>query len=346
MRIKTVPVCLLALVSTACASTPDLSVGYYLPRVELTIRAIRTVGCSTDNRLFSTTSVSVASGFLPDGELGMSNLRLRSLDGPVANADVAINYYSDGRLKGINATTVGRGQEVVSTVMGIAALALASDAAPSASTRQRETQVCQTIRAVAGDKPVTITYSHIETFDDFQTTRLLERDGTNPAYAAEVDRLLDGICAVFSAYAPPTPIVTPGGRGNSDVELAMRQPASVPLAVVRGSGGGCIGNRVGLWSGLVQVPQFGTRYTLPIPRAAMFGKQVFALAVSESGEITSLQYGRESGAPAMLSAIGATATGLAPQSTAARAADVEAEANLIAQQQRRIRCEATPATCE
>ena len=87
-------------------------------------------------------------------------------------------------------------------------------------------------------------------------------------------------------------------------------------------------------------------YVLPIPKAALFGKQSFSLALSEAGVITSVEYGKNTGAASVLNAAGAAATAQAPETTAAKAADVKAQADLIAQQQRLARCQANPAQCQ
>ena len=76
--------------------------------------------------------------------------------------------------------------------------------------------------------------------------------------------------------------------------MTARQPANMEVAVATGPSGGC--GTSNLWAGTVQVAQLGDRYTLPIPRAALFGKQVFAASFNEAGALTSLGYNKDSGA--------------------------------------------------
>ncbi len=87
-------------------------------------------------------------------------------------------------------------------------------------------------------------------------------------------------------------------------------------------------------------------YLLPIPKAALFGKQNFALSLADSGAVTAIEYGKATGAAGPLNVLGAAATAAAPDSTAAKAAEVKAQADLIAQQQRLTRCQAHPAQCQ
>jgi hypothetical protein len=87
-------------------------------------------------------------------------------------------------------------------------------------------------------------------------------------------------------------------------------------------------------------------YALPIPRAAVFGKQSFALTLSEAGAVTAIDYGKLTGAASPLNVATAAANAAAPASSATQAAEVKAQADLIAQQQRLARCQAQPEKCQ
>jgi len=93
------------------------------------------------------------------------------------------------------------------------------------------------------------------------------------------------------------------------------------------------------------VPQQGAEYNLPIPTAPIFGGQTFAVSLGESGEITSLSYGKTSGLGSALGATNDVLGAFKPETTAAKASEVQAEADLIAQQQRLIRCRLSPSQC-
>jgi hypothetical protein len=100
-----------------------------------------------------------------------------------------------------------------------------------------------------------------------------------------------------------------------------------------------------IWKGTVAIPSRET-YQLPIPKAALFGVQKFSLSLSEAGAITAVNYGKNTGAAGAANAGASIATALTPESTAARAADLKAQADLIAQQQRLHRCQTNPAACQ
>jgi hypothetical protein len=85
-------------------------------------------------------------------------------------------------------------------------------------------------------------------------------------------------------------------------------------------------------------------YQLPIPRAAMFGKQVFAASFDEAGSISQVQYAKDTGGAGVLNVLDAAASQLNRTDTE-QAAAYKAEADVIAAQQRLVKCKAAPASC-
>ena len=110
---------------------------------------------------------------------------------------------------------------------------------------------------------------------------------------------------------------------------------------------GQVQSKIIIWKGEapVPVPDSAEHYWLPIPKAAFFGKQQFALALSGYGSVTKLEYGKSTGvsdATDVANALAKTAEG---PSTAAQAAAVQAQSDLIYQQQRLVTCKVSPTTC-
>lgn len=96
------------------------------------------------------------------------------------------------------------------------------------------------------------------------------------------------------------------------------------------------------------ISQLGIVYPLPIQKAPHFGENKLELALSESGRVTKLIYTGSGDAAGMLGAITAftdTQKDPAAVGTADQAKAVQAEADLIYQQQRLVLCQADPATC-
>ncbi len=75
---------------------------------------------------------------------------------------------------------------------------------------------------------------------------------------------------------------------------------------------------------------------VPIPRARSFGNSSFALALSDSGAITSVTYSKTASGAAVLNGL---------ETDASKANAIKAEADLIAQQQRLILCKTKPEQC-
>lgn len=96
-----------------------------------------------------------------------------------------------------------------------------------------------------------------------------------------------------------------------------------------------------------RVPQLGETYTLPIQRAPLFGENQFELALAESGKVTKLKYAGGGDAAGLFGALSSTlaADDETPVTVADQAKAVQAEADLIYQQQRLVLCQADPANC-
>lgn len=347
------------LLSAACARTPDVQIGYYLPRSSVAVKAVRTVGCDTNGTIHSATAVTSTTVYGPDSKEGLQPVRFRSLDGTLANSDLALTFTEDGRLKGVNATTVGKGEEVLKSAIQMASMVLgggfaflrSGDAVPAS-----QPTPCDLIRTFGGkERMVTLNYAAGEKFDlDVPKANPLPLQQGSPKFAQDIDAALTPLCfAVGMAIKDIPPVsVGEGEDARAAVKLHLRQPAKVPVSVSEGVGGICnpalamAETTKKYWNGTILVPQLGKPYWLPIPRGALFGKQSFVMALADSGAITTLQYGKESGASGMMNVVNAGLMEAKPDSAATRAAELKAEADLIAQQQRLIGCQMDPENCK
>jgi hypothetical protein len=138
------------------------------------------------------------------------------------------------------------------------------------------------------------------------------------------------------------------GASSSNIVLKLNSVASVGL-VVRGPVGNLNDFDV-VWKGQVPVPLTGKDdlYSLPIPKAAIFGTQKFVLALSSYGSINKLEYsttGASDVADSVSAVGGAVAGALKKETTAQQASDIQAKADSIYQQQRLTVCEADPIKC-
>jgi hypothetical protein len=123
---------------------------------------------------------------------------------------------------------------------------------------------------------------------------------------------------------------------NGEVPITLQQMRSFNVKVTDQQG------EVGSKS--VAVP-LADPLAVPIPKAALFGKQGFSLVLAESGKITSMGYARTTGVPGALNAF-SSISGKGTTEDAADAAALDAAADLIYQQQRLNNCRLKPEDCK
>ncbi|CAE6694434.1 hypothetical protein R69619_00408 [Paraburkholderia nemoris] len=134
----------------------------------------------------------------------------------------------------------------------------------------------------------------------------------------------------------------------SDIPIQLNSVANAQL-ILRGPVGD-LGKSGVVWTGQVPVPLTNQedRFFVPVPQAAIFGTHKFALGLSAYGSIEKLEYsttGSSDAANAGSSLGVELASALKKPTTSDRAASIQAQADLIYEQQRLIVCQATPKNC-
>ncbi len=331
----------------ACSSLPDVQYSYYPAKSLTAVTVTQTVDCTSDGRAVVVVSTpSISTAYSADYTKGPYSVRIKAIEGSggtFADSDIAFTFFDDGRLKSINQSTTGQGETIIkSAVQVVSSLALLGGGAPAAKGAPALPE-CKVIQSAGAGKPVTLTYA--QTWDvSAMLGKPPQELPPTPSSKQLYDGLKNQLPVLAVAFGQPAATqsgaryVVPAGGASSDlVALTLQNIASIRVDV-RGSG-------ATLGGSVVAVPVAGT-YDLPIPTAALFGKQNFALTLNEAGAVVSVDYGKTAGAAGALNAINAAATAAAPESTANQAADVKAQADLIAQQQRLIRCQTHPAQCQ
>lgn len=340
--------CLLFLLAS-CSTIPDVQYNYYFAKSETSVSVAQTLSCdaSKTNVIVVTTAAAPTMAYSADTS-SVHVVNIRDIEGDFhtfVDSDATFGFYDDGRLKSINQNTVGQGEAVIKS-----AVSLATTAFPLAGLRAAaapETDACKLIDKWGGgsaDKVATVNLSYSSQFD---ITRVLGKSFQIPPAAAS--RQLYDLLVVAKAKLPTIevsigraqPIVsrasfrpTPG-LASAAVPLELQNTADIQINIQSA--------HRPIWKGTVTAPMPG-EYILPVPRAALFGKQNFSITLSEAGVVQSIDYGKFSGAAGALNAAQAVA-GAGQQITSNEAADVKAKADLIAQTQRLTRCQTNPATC-
>lgn len=331
---------------SACASNPPVEVSYYLPRGDMVVTVIRSVGCDKQGTPRVLNTVTTKAVYSPD-TANPQKVAIETLDGDFTNTEVGFTFADDGRLTGMNATQAGQGGEIIQAalVVGGAVVGLAS----GSSSPARDT-ACKYLADNFKDGVASLTFSVVE---DFKTFAIEEADRTSEVSVIADDTqtydkirvLLGSVC--LKVTAPPAtraPVEYTAGT-RKDVMLKLQQPARVPVEVLQADDLACAGTAGSIWKGTALVPQLGTPYELPIPSAPVFGKQTFKLGLAESGAITTLTYGKETGAASALTTAAKAIDAVDGSTVIERAAQMKARADIIAQQERLIRCNNDPKAC-
>jgi len=105
-------------------------------------------------------------------------------------------------------------------------------------------------------------------------------------------------------------------------------------------------NTADVYTSSTEVP-IKSYYDVPLPDGEWFGKETFALSLTNAGAISKIEYGTTTGTTDMANVASAAAKAVkAPQTTADEAANVQSQADLIYEQQRLIVCQQTPTQCQ
>jgi hypothetical protein len=319
-----------------CASVPHVTYTYYPAAWNAVVSVTQTVGCNADKtRLVVVDTPTVTPAYFSDFTRAY-RIKHKDLEGFFADSDMTMTFFDDGRLKGVNQTSTGQGEAIVKAVVAVGATVLSITAAEKGPARTLDE--CNTIEAWGGGKPVTLTYRTI--VDDKAPRSVVDLDASPESKALHallqnrLPRLKAEVGSVADSISGPGYDTGASGASSGVVLLELQKTGSVTITV-KADGESIGGSRF-------VVPRSDT-YKLPIPKAAMFGKQSFALTLAESGAVTSVGYGKTAGTAGVFSALGSIASAETP---AAKAAELKSEADLIAQQQRLVLCQTKPDQCK
>lgn len=353
---------LLLLLISSCAGMPDATIKYYLPKTSVDFKVIRTVTCNAVNRPFVANAVTplVHHSASKNNETDFFEVNLKELEGTFSDTDVKFDFYDDGRLKGINASNTGQGEAILKTVGTITAAALTFAAAdvvdPAAYKKMLKQQFkkyeeeCDFIRTENDGEPLTLTYdgsvsiSKNKLGESHKVKIELTRESS--IYHDALPLILGDVYGVVESITDADKLDLPFNykKKDDDVVIKARQPGVMTTKVISD---GFIQPKNGvLWSGKLPVAQFGRPYFLPIPKPALFGKTGFAASFTESGTLTSVQYAKSTGAGQVLNVLDSSVGLFHNKSVSEKAAQLKAEGDLIAMQQRLVKCQADPTSCK
>jgi hypothetical protein len=328
-----------------CATLPQGTVTYYLAKTSVSVKVTRTVGCDANDQVIVANTVSSSTVHEADPH-ATHHLQLAKLRSVFADTDVKIDLTDDGRVKTLNGTLTGHGDEILNKVISIAGTVAVRGLGFRSA---KAADACQYIRGTAGtDKVLTLTY---EAPIDLQAAsthaQVLPPQMSSDVYDKRLLPALGKVCAYVTAVRTPHAPVAHTDRDA--VILHARQPGIVEITIkaghniADGEDKAACGKEIATMT--VVAAQKGVDYEIPLPKAPAFGKQVVAITFAESGALSSLQYATTSGTSSALGSLDSALTA-ASSLNSRRAEALNAEANLIAAQQRLVRCQADPSACQ
>ncbi len=342
-RIESKSVLLLATIGllglSGCASSPDISLAYYMVKTSVEVKVTRTIMCDGGGNPIIVNAVALTPSHSADVGPGKAKqINIKNLSSGSSNSDIKFQFYADGRLKGVNASSTGQGATIIKSVLALTEALPVRGLGPS--------EACEFIKTHGKGKPLSLAFT--AKLRDFGSTVpfKLQADPASNFYFDSLDTVMGVVCGVIEQRMQPEKPVTMNSSDNQEVTLTLRQPALISIALKVGSESQCVPEADSFWTGNAPVAQLGTEYQVPIPKAAMFGKQQFAIGLAASGAVEFIQYAKDTGVGQALAAATDVAKQFEGQSTSAQVAAVKAEADLIAQQQRLVSCLAKPEECK
>ncbi len=351
---------------SGCASTPKVQVGYYLPKTDVSIRVVRTVSCDTLKRPYSVLDAFVDEVHSAD-TAAWQPLQTSALTGRFSNSDLKLEYYPGRRLKSINSSYAGQGEAIAKSfaLLILPRSGVAAFRAPKA---------CDYLSEHGEKRILTLTYSAKLDFTPTSdgTTKTphvlhannsgkIEGGAVTPDDASTLHHHnlvgeLGEICVNAESRGPESiPVLDGEGRvitSYSDgIALKLREPGTVSVdfytSILDPNAGkkDCETETRKLVSKSAAYADKRGDYTIPIPRARAFGESTVDLQLEPSGALAALKFGSKSGLAGAGNALTAMADHLLPSDIQA-AAQLKAEADVIANQQRLLKCRLTPAECK
>jgi hypothetical protein len=319
---------------SACSVMPDVTYRYYPPKAQTTISVTQTLDCSSGN-IVIVNAVNSSTVYSSDRTQRPREIRIATIDGPLADSTVGIKLTDDGRLKTINAETTGQAEAVLKS-----AVSLGAALAPLALA---EISPCDILKsATNGGKSATIKYSKLIDFGSnfaggpYKLTVARESEDIYRRLSGKIPGMH------FTVNTKQKSVLDAPANYDGDmtgmIPIELNHVANVHVAVIQTD------SKAKIWDGDVNVP-INSIYTLPIPKSALFGNQKFSLTLSDAGVIQEVSYSKATGAAGPANVIAAAAKAATPKTAADLAAELKGEADVIAQSTRLARCRAKPSAC-
>lgn len=320
---------------SACANTPDVNLNYYLPKSTIDFKIVKSASCDTTGNLRIAASPLIETTEHSDYQGGQKYIPIKELDGAFSNTSIAVTWYDDGRLKSINSNSTGVGTNAINSITDtvISGVSLAGF----------RSNHCEQINAT-DEKTVSFTYAYKSLDSDSVSSVIgdkinleLTKESIEKRSKFELETFIPEMHdATITRSSFDLVSLGNSANNNNFLPLELRSPTQLTMSLTDDEGKPKSTNKT--------IAGIAT-YKVPIPKSAAFGTTEFALSLFPTGGIETISYGKESGLGAAADSGRTFLSKFESETAAERALNFRNEADLIAQQQRLIRCEADPSSC-
>jgi hypothetical protein len=333
---------------SGCATVPDTSVNYFLPKAQTTVQVTESLACNSEgNKIFYIDTVTPTTVYAADPTRHYS-FSMKSVSHWYADTSLTIKLTTDGRLQSINGQTTGAGEGLVKAVVGALEMAAVVAAGATHSGPASVEDACKIINKAGSGKAISLTY-YLANAIDYSNFGQQDLPFKPDAQSASLHGQLSGYIPVLTlsignapSAATRTVMYTPAA-GDDVIPLRVVDTGNVELTVTATVPAvpGAPAQLATVFDQNILVP-LPTDYILPITRGAFFGTRNTELDFDSSGAITTITYNKSGGSTDVANAVTDTATPFSPAQTAANLKD---QADVIAQQQRLLNCRKDASTC-
>jgi len=329
-------------VLTGCSSIPKAKLNYYLPETSILATVTRTVTCDSSDNIYVANSAKVEAVNSADLSAQQS-ISLSDFDSWYSDGEVTFEFYPDGRLKGANATSSGLAGQIIESGIDILT---SKNPLFSGSAYTAECDLINRNMVDSNDKKIrtaTLNLSYRGELAAFGSAPqpLVLLTVLDSRYD-QLRQILGSpnVAGDLTANSGSRPLSYTGTQSH----LTLRPVGRASITV------GIAGGRTGFNSNSILTESVSVAldseesYNVPIPDPAVFGSSEFSISLSDTGSIEEITYGSSSTA-SEIEGIVDSLPDASSKTTADLAAEVKAQADLIAQQTRLVRCEADPTSC-
>lgn len=327
-----------------CASMPDAKVQYYLPKSSADITVNQTVSCIDTSNPVVETTVGFEEKYFANLNQTKS-INFSDLDTFYSTGSAEISFSKDGRLESFNSTSTSAVSDIVTTTISfLDAFGVLGNIQPADQVQS----ACEKINQVAGQNngkqlPLSITLkSNIQFLEErkFKSSPFRITGYPQSFYDKIVPAV--GTLSYVIDVSVPTPAKPVNAPNKGDRAIILVEPLVIPVKVILTSS---VNRESTEYYAKISVPQWGTEYSIPVPKPPIFGSNTLNLNLHPSGKIKTLKYGTTNGAKDLGTTINSISEVLA-ETDAEKAAALKAEADVLAQQQRLLKCKTIPEECK